>query len=187
MSNSANLTDQFLIAMPGLKDANFHHTVTYLCEHDEQGAMGIVINRPSGLRLNDILEQLDITPGEGGVCEQEIYVGGPVQTDRGFVLHTADSSWDSTLQITDDISVTTSKDILEAIAKNSGPRKTLIALGYAGWGSGQLEGELSENSWLNGPASEQILFDLPAESRWKAAAETLGVDLDLLSGVAGHA
>ncbi|WP_428608072.1 YqgE/AlgH family protein [Sedimenticola sp.] len=187
MSNPVSLTNQFLIAMPGLADANFHHTVTYLCQHGAEGAMGIVINRPSGLRLNDILDQLDISDSSLPCAEQPIYIGGPVQTDRGFVLHTTGGEWDSTLQITPTISITTSRDILDAIARGKGPQKTLIALGYAGWGVGQLEDEMSANAWLNGPAPEQVLFDLPAEARWEAAAKALGIDLNLLSGEAGHA
>lgn len=187
MNSSESLTNQFLIAMPGLDDANFHHTVTYLCQHSEEGAMGIVINRPSGLRLNDILEQLDISDTPLPAAEQPIYIGGPVQTDRGFVLHTNGTKWDSTLQITPTISVTTSRDILGAIARGKGPEKSLIALGYAGWGKGQLEQEMSANTWLNGPAPENVLFDLPAEARWEAAANALGIDLNLLSGEAGHA
>ncbi|AKH20595.1 YqgE/AlgH family protein [Sedimenticola thiotaurini] len=187
MNDPESLTNQFLIAMPGLNDANFHHTVTYLCQHGKEGAMGIVINRPSGLRLNDILEQLEISDTPLPDAEQLIYVGGPVQTDRGFVLHTGGTEWDSTLQITPTISITTSRDILAAIARGEGPEKSLIALGYAGWGEGQLEQEMSANAWLNGPAPEQVLFDLPPEARWEAAAKALGVDLNLLSGEAGHA
>lgn len=187
MNNPESLTNQFLIAMPGLEDANFHHTVTYLCQHGEEGAMGIVINRPSGLRLNDILEQLEINDSPLPAAEQPIYIGGPVQTDRGFVLHTSGGEWDSTLQITSTISITTSRDILDAIAQGKGPGKSLIALGYAGWGVGQLEQEMSANAWLNGPAPERVLFDLPAEARWEAAAKALGIDLNLLSGEAGHA
>ncbi len=187
MNNPVSLTNQFLIAMPGLQDANFHHTVTYLCQHGREGAMGIVINRPSGLRLNDILEQLEISDSALSSAEQPIYIGGPVQTDRGFVLHSSGSEWDSTLQITPAISITTSRDILDAIAQGKGPEKSLIALGYAGWGVGQLEQEMSANAWLNGPAPEHVLFDLPAEARWEAAAKALGIDLNLLSGEAGHA
>ncbi len=187
MNSGMNLTNHFLIAMPGLEDANFFHTVTYICEHNEQGAMGIVINRPTDLQLNDILDQLEIPPSESPKAEQTIYIGGPVQTDRGFVLHSADSAWDSTMQITGNISVTTSLDILEAIAEGDGPEQTLIALGYAGWGEGQLEEELTVNTWLNGPADRQIIFNTQPEQRWQAAATLLGVDLNLLSGDAGHA
>ncbi|PLY16539.1 MAG: YqgE/AlgH family protein [Sedimenticola sp.] len=187
MSDNANLTNHFLIAMPGLADRNFHHTVTYLCEHNPDGAMGIILNRPIDLHLNDILGQLDIENIQGDAGEQPIYIGGPVQTDRGFVLHTGAARWDSTLQITDSISLTTSIDILEAIANGKGPEKTLIALGYSGWGSGQLEEELTANAWLSGPADESVIFDTPAGDRWRAAAAIIGVDLNLLSNQAGHA
>ncbi|MES9897505.1 MAG: YqgE/AlgH family protein [Sedimenticola sp.] len=187
MNNSIDLTNHLLIAMPGLNDENFRHTVTYVCEHDNQGAMGIIINRPSGLRLGDILDQLDISADSAQNIDQIIYTGGPVQNERGFVLHTNDSKWDSTLPITAATSITTSRDILEAIAHGQGPEKSLISLGYAGWAEGQLEEELRSNSWLNGPAEEQIIFDLPSDHRWQAAALALGVDINLLSGDAGHA
>lgn len=187
MTDGANLTNHFLIAMPGLQDSNFFHTVTYICEHNEDGAMGIVLNRPTDLQLNDILEQLDISPSPQAAGTQTVYIGGPVQTDRGFVLHSSDREWDSTLCITPQISVTTSRDILESIAEEKGPGKTFVALGYAGWGQGQLEDELSANAWLSGPAEESIIFELPAEKRWAAAADLLGVDLNLLSGEVGHA
>jgi putative transcriptional regulator len=187
MNESTDLTNNFLIAMPGLQDKNFFHTVTYICEHNKEGAMGIVLNRPTDLQLNDILDQLDIGPDEGEKGAQPIYLGGPVQTDRGFVLHTAGGDWDSTLKITPEISVTTSRDILQSIMEGNGPPKTLIALGYAGWAGGQLEEELGANAWLSGPADEAIIFELPAEKRWEAAAKLLGVDLNLLSTDTGHA
>ncbi len=187
MDVQTDLTNHFLIAMPGLKDSNFSRTVTYICEHNAQGAMGIVINRPLELKLEDVLTQLDITTDSAEVAQQTVYAGGPVQTDRGFVVHTGGQAWDSTLKVTDEIGVTTSRDILAAVASGKGPVNYLVALGYAGWGSGQLEDELSANAWLSGPADEQIIFDLPAEQRWQAAASLLGVDLNLLSGDAGHA
>ncbi len=186
MSFSSSLANHFLIAMPGLQDPNFSRTVTYICEHSDQGAMGIVINRPMDLQLKDLWEQLDISPQDPKVGEMPIYLGGPVQTDRGFVLHTK-GTYGSTLDITSEISITTSRDILEAIAEDRGPEHALIALGYAGWGSGQLEEEMSANSWLSGPADQKILFHLPASERWQAAARLLGVDLNLLSSDAGHA
>ncbi|QGU31974.1 YqgE/AlgH family protein [Thermochromatium tepidum] len=187
MPFSTSLTNHLLIAMPGLQDPNFARTVTYICEHTEHGAMGIVINRPLNVTLGALLDQLDIVAQHPGVAETPIYQGGPVQTDRGFVLHTAGYSYDSTLNITPDISVTTSRDILEAIARGEGPDQVLIALGYAGWGSGQLEQEMSANAWLNGPASNDIIFRLDPSARWMAAAQLLGVDLNLMSGEAGHA
>jgi putative transcriptional regulator len=187
MSFSTSLTNHFLIAMPGLQDPNFSRTVTYVCEHTDQGAMGIVINRPLEVRLGELLDQLEIKAVSPGVKEITVYQGGPVQTDRGFVLHTAGPTFDSTLNITSDISVTTSRDVLEAIASGEGPAQTLVALGYAGWGSGQLEQEMSANAWLSGPASQEIIFRMETSARWLAAAQLLGVDLNLLSGEAGHA
>ncbi|MDJ0806975.1 MAG: YqgE/AlgH family protein [Gammaproteobacteria bacterium] len=187
MSQDNHLTNHFLIAMPGLTDPNFFHTVTYICEHSEQGAMGLVINRPMGLQLVDIFEQLDIKVTDPEISNVPVYMGGPVQGDRGFVLHNNDSEWDSTLQVTSDICVTTSLDILQAIAKGKGPARSLITLGYAGWGAGQLEEELAQNAWLNGPAESDIIFKRASEQRWQAAADLLGVDLNLLSSEAGHA
>ncbi len=187
MDAEQSLTNHFLIAMPGLEDPNFSRTVTYICEHSTQGSMGIVVNRPMDLPLSSMLDQLDIEITQPQSTQQRIYMGGPVQTDRGFVLHSGQQLWDSTLQITAGVSVTTSRDILEAIATGRGPEHTFVALGYAGWAGGQLETEMSANSWLSGPADDKILFELPAEQRWKAAARLLGVDLDLLSGQAGHA
>ncbi len=187
MSVETNLTNHFLIAMPRLEDPNFFHTVTYMCEHTRDGAMGIVINRPMELHLADIFEQLDIKIGSAGIGEQPVYLGGPVQSDRGFVLHDSGSNWNSTMRINDEISVTTSLDILEAIASDEGPKKSLVALGYAGWGAGQLESELAQNAWLSGPAESDIIFNRPSQERWQAAADLLGVDLSLLSGDTGHA
>ena len=187
MDTSASLKNQLLIAMPNLEDPNFSRTVTYICEHGEHGAMGIVLNRPTELRLTDVLQHMDIADDLGAAGEQIVYLGGPVEEERGFVLHTHTAPGDSTLAVDDQISITTSRDILEAMAKGDGPNKTLVALGYAGWGAGQLERELQENAWLSGPAESSILFDLPAEERWEAAARLLGVDVNLLSSEAGHA
>ena len=187
MSSETNLTNHFLIAMPGLEDPNFFHTVTYICEHTSDGAMGIVINRPMDLHLADIFEQLEIEITSRGIKEQPVYLGGPVQSDRGFVLHDSSTTWNSTLKITPEISVTTSLDILEAIASDKGPAESLIALGYAGWGAGQLESELAQNAWLSGPAKSDIIFQRDSQERWQAAADLLGVDLNLLSSDTGHA
>jgi putative transcriptional regulator len=187
MSEIASLKNQLLIAMPALQDPNFARTVTYICEHGEHGAMGIVLNRPTNLRLGDILQHMEIEGGLGEAGEQMVFLGGPVEEERGFVLHTHTEPWDSTLAVNEDISITTSRDILQAMARGGGPRRTLIALGYAGWGAGQLERELQENAWLSGPADQSILFELPAEQRWEAAARLLGVDVNLLSSEAGHA
>ena len=187
MRPDTNLTNHFLIAMPRLEDPNFFHTVTYICEHSSDGAMGIVINRPMELHLADIFEQLEIPVSTDRVAEQPVYIGGPVQSDRGFVLHDSATEWASTLKITSEISVTTSLDILEAIAAGKGPEQNLVALGYAGWGAGQLENEMAQNAWLNGPAQSNIIFERASKERWQAAADLLGVDLNLLSGDAGHA
>lgn len=187
MDSLASLTNHFLIAMPTLADANFSRTVTFICEHTRDGAMGLVINRTTDLKLRDIFDQLEISTDNAVAADTPIYLGGPVQNNRGFVLHEPIGNWDSTLSITDTIGVSTSRDILEAIAADRGPDRWLITLGYAGWAAGQLEREISENSWLSGPANAHVLFEIPLEHRWSAAAGTFGVDLTLLSSEAGHA
>lgn len=184
---STNLTNHFLIAMPGLSDPNFYHTVTYLCAHNDEGAMGIVINRPMGINLNEVLEQMDIPAAHPATGNLQVVEGGPVQRERGFVIHRPRGDWDAMLPVGDDVGVTTSRDVLAAMARGEGPEDFIIALGYAGWGAGQLERELSENAWLSGPADHRILFHLPFEQRWEAAAALLGVDLNLISNQAGHA
>lgn len=185
--DTANLTDNLLIAMPNLRDPNFEHTVTYICEHNENGAMGIVVNRPIDIEIQEVFEQMGIPTSEENVARVPIFLGGPVEEQRGFVLHTGDGDWDSSLKVNDNLSVTTSKDILEAMAKGEGPDQALIALGYAGWQGGQLEREISENAWLSVPATQSILFDLAPGKRWQAAAGLLGIDLNMLSTQSGHA
>ncbi len=187
MSRTDSLTNHFLIAMPGLADPNFSHTVTYICEHDEEGAMGIIINRPMDMRLGEILGHMGIEASRPGIAERPVLQGGPVQPERGFVLHEPLGEWEATLRVTDRIGVTASQDILRAIAQDAGPERSLVALGYAGWGAGQLEQELADNAWLSGPATADIVFDVPFEQRWQAAATLIGVDLNLISGDAGHA
>jgi len=187
MNDSPSLRNHFLIAMPTLVDPNFSHTVTYLCEHNEEGAMGIVINRHMPITLAEVLEQMAIEPSSKLDTDVPVHEGGPVQPEHGFVIHSPVGAWESSLSITDEIALTTSRDILAAIGHNEGPRKYLIALGYAGWGAGQLEQELAQNVWLSGPATSEILFDLPLEERWAAAAAQLGIDLSLLSSEIGHA
>ena len=184
---TTDLTNHFLIAMPQLADPNFFHTVTYICEHNQEGALGIVINRPLDLKLGEILDHMEIESGTETLAERIVYMGGPVQQERGFVLHRPATKWDSTLLITDSIGLTTSRDVLTAMARGEGPVESLVALGYAGWGAGQLEEELAANAWLSGPADERILFRTPVEKRWEEAAALLGVDLNLLSGDTGHA
>ena len=186
-SNTQSLANQFLIAMPALDDPNFFRSVTYICEHDEQGAMGIVINRPIDMVFGEILQQLQVETRDEELSRQPVYIGGPVLPERGFVLHRPHGSWESTLPITASVAVTTSLDILNAIAHGYGPKDVLFALGYAGWSSGQLEAEVADNAWLTVPADEHVLFELPAEARWRAAAELLGVDPSLLSHDSGHA
>ena len=182
-----SLCNHFLIAMPNMADSSFAHSVTYICEHTDQGAMGIVINHPMAMTLQDIFAQMDFASEQSRQRDQKLLAGGPVQQERGFVLHTSDSKWDSTLDISSDICLTASRDIIVALAQGEGPKSCLVALGYAGWGKGQLEDEIAANSWLTVPASKQILFETPYELRWTAAAQALGIDVNLISNVAGHA
>lgn len=187
MIDTQHLTNQFLIAMPGLEDPNFFHSVTYICEHNDEGALGLVINRPLEIKLGEILQHINLKHATPEARQIPVHLGGPVQRERGFVLHAPLGEWEATLKVTDRIGITSSIDILAAIAQNRGPERSLVALGYAGWGAGQLEQELADNAWLSGPADPEILFNTPNEARWKAAAALLGVDLDLLTGEAGHA
>ncbi len=187
MINTTYLNNQFLIAMPGLADPHFSHTVTYLCQHNDEGALGIVINRPTGMKLKDIFQQMDIKTELDKVLNTPVFAGGPVQQERGFVIHTpCEQSWDSSISTADNIALTSSRDILEAIAQGKGPAHYLIALGYAGWGSGQLEKEIADNAWLNTPCGETILYDTPISLRWNAAASQLGIDINRLTTAAGH-
>ncbi|MBT2340179.1 MULTISPECIES: YqgE/AlgH family protein [Pseudomonas] len=181
------LKHQFLIAMPHMADPNFAHTLTYIVEHTANGAMGLVVNRPQELNLADILEQLrpDVEPPV--LCQHvPIFIGGPVQTDRGFVLHPSGPTYQATVDL-NGVSLSTSQDVLFAIADGVGPAKSLIALGYAGWEAGQLEAELADNAWLTCPFDADILFNTSSELRLDAAASRLGVNLSLLTSQAGHA
>jgi putative transcriptional regulator len=187
MVDTQYLTNQFLIAMPGLEDPNFYHSVTYICEHNAEGALGLVVNRPLDMQLGEILQHIKLQDAQLEARQMPVHLGGPVQQDRGFILHEPLGDWEATLKVTDRIGVTSSVDILQAIARNEGPERVLVALGYAGWGAGQLEQEMAENAWLTGPADPEILFRTPDEERWQAAARSLGIDLNLLSGDAGHA
>jgi putative transcriptional regulator len=182
----SSLLDNFLIAMPALADPNFARSVTLLCDHSNQGAMGIIINRLTDLKLSDVFGQLNLK-APANVGATPVYLGGPVQNNRGFVLHEPLGSWESTLKVTDTLGLSTSRDILDAIAQERGPARFLVALGYAGWGPGQLEREIQDNAWLNTKAKHEIVFELPIELRWKAAVELVGVDPATLSGEAGHA
>jgi len=182
-----DLTNQFLIAMPTLNDPNFYRTVTYLCVHNQDGAMGIILNRPLSLTLGDVLKHMDIDITNPDVNRMRILQGGPVQPERGFVIHQPSGNWDAVLTVGDDIAIATSRDILTAIAEGTGPTNAVVALGYAGWGAGQLEKEVAENSWLSGPINSSIIFDAPSEKRWQLATELLGINPSLISGEVGHA
>jgi putative transcriptional regulator len=184
---NTSLTNTFLIAMPSLLDLHFHRAVTFVCEHNEDGAMGIIVNHPMELSVADLLTHMDIKTNNEILHNIPVLAGGPVQQERGFVIHRDRGDWQSTLTLENDINITTSKDILEAMANGKGPKEFLMILGYAGWGSGQLENEMASNSWLYGPADPCILFDIPFEDRWRAAAKLVGVDVNHLSGDIGHA
>jgi len=174
--SSINLTHHFLIAMPGMADPHFARTLTYICEHNDQGALGLVVNRPIDMTLSALFERLSLSLGDSGMSDAPIYYGGPVQTDRGFVLHEPVGNWQATLPVRSAIGLTTSKDILEAVGRVEGPTRMLVTLGYAGWSPGQLEQELSQNAWLTVEAKDAILFDIPAEERLPKAMELLGLD-----------
>lgn len=182
------LSGHFLIAMPNLGDPNFHHAVTLVCEHSSEGAMGITVNRPmEDIHLGDVLGQLDVQHPPADIAEQPLYSGGPVERERGFVIHRPVGSWESSIELSAELAVTSSRDILEAMGNGEGPGESLVALGYAGWGAGQLEQELAENAWLTSPADPDILFTTEPSHRWREAARGMGVDLDRLSGESGRA
>jgi putative transcriptional regulator len=182
-----NLTDHFLIAMPNMADPHFSRTLTYICEHNDQGALGVVVNRPIEMTLSSLFERLNITLSPEDLAQTPVYFGGPVQTDRGFVLHQPIGGWQSTLAVNSRLGLTTSKDILEAVGQGGGPVKLLVTLGYSGWAPGQLEHEIKQNAWLTVAAKDTIIFDLPVEQRLPAAMGLLGVDFASLSDEAGHA
>ena len=181
-----SLRDHFLIAMPGLNESSFAHTVTYICEHSDKGAMGVVINTATPMLLKEIFSQMDLDD-RSDQGDQIVMSGGPVQPERGFVLHSNDTKWQSTLEISSAIYLTASRDIITALAAGRGPKQCLIALGYAGWGEGQLEAEIAANSWLTVAADKDIIFNTPFEERWTTAAQALGIDVNLISSTAGHA
>lgn len=175
--------------MPGLDDDHFSHSVTLLCEHSENGALGLVINRPSDLSLADMLEHIGVDPDGVDKLEQPVFWGGPLTPERGFVLHECNddsAEWDASLRIGEGLAITSSRDILEAIGRGQGPGQYLVTLGYAAWGEGQLEGELLDNAWLNVPSDKAILFETAPGERWEAAVKSLGIDVQSLSGAAGH-
>ena len=195
-SASINLTHHFLIAMPGLEDDTFAKSVVYLCEHSERGALGLVINKPSDINLQSLLQKVDLDLRRQDLTDTPVFQGGPVQTERGFVLHEAmqadsekpeDSGYSSTLSIPGGLEMTTSKDVLEALSTGAGPRRVLVTLGYASWGEGQLESELAENTWLTVGADPSVIFDTPIGQRWDRALGLLGLQAWMLSPDAGHA
>jgi putative transcriptional regulator len=186
-SSGDNLTGHFLIAMPSLNDGFFNQSVTYICEHDDAGSFGVIINQQTEIILKQVFKEMKIESSAHFNEDLPVFIGGPVDQGRGFILHRPAGNWSSSLTVKNDVALTTSKDILQAIAENRGPEDCLVALGYAGWASGQLEREMAENTWLSCPADEQIIFETPVEERWKAAAKLIGIDLSLLSNDAGHA
>jgi putative transcriptional regulator len=187
-----DLTNQFLIAMPGMADETFVGSVVYLCEHNERGALGLVINKPIDIKLKNLFEKVDLNLDREELAEQPVYFGGPVQTERGFVLHEKlgegeDDGYTSTMSIPGGLAMTTSKDVLEALSLGAGPKKVLITLGYSGWTAGQLEDEIGRNGWLTVDADPAVIFDTPIEQRYQRALALLGFDPRMLSQEAGHA
>ncbi|NMF91082.1 YqgE/AlgH family protein [Aromatoleum petrolei] len=183
----SNLTHHFLIAMPSMADPNFSRTLTYIAEHNDQGALGIIVNRPIDMTLATLFERVELPLDAAGFADQPVYFGGPVQTDRGFVLHRPAGEWHSTLNVNDEAGLTSSRDILQAIGSTGQPSDVLVTLGYAGWTAGQLEQEIADNAWLTVRADLSIVFDLPPEERLAAAMQKLGIDFTNLSETAGHA
>src|SRR5579859_4929970 len=184
---SVNLTNHFLIAMPNMADPHFAKSLTFICEHNDQGALGVVVNRPIEMTLGTLFERLSLTLSSNLLEKEPVYFGGPVQTDRGFVLHRPIGQWQSTLSVRDTVGLTTSKDVLEAVGQGGGPSKILVTLGYSGWAAGQLENEIKQNAWLTVEARDGIIFDTPSEERLPAAMQLLGIDFARLSEEAGHA
>ena len=182
-----SLSNQLLIAMPGMADPNFNSTVTLVCEHNVEGALGIVINRPMNLNLGGLLEQLSLDQADQSAANSPVLDGGPVGRMRGFVLHNSQGTFESSVAVSPGIQLTLSRDVLDAMAAGSGPDKALVALGYAGWDAGQLEQEMLHNTWLSVPASAEIIFDVPFADRWSVAAEVIGIDISQMSPHAGHA
>jgi putative transcriptional regulator len=182
-----SLQDHFLIAMPAMDDPNFSATVTFICKHDVDGALGVIINRPSDTSLGEVLKQLDLEPMNSAQASRPVLRGGPVERERGFVLHRSLQPFDATLDPGGEIKVTLSPDILNAAARGDGPEPMIVALGYAGWGSGQLEAELLANAWLTVQADPALVFETPFEQRWSAAVGLLGVDVHQITSYAGHA
>ncbi|HNU11921.1 MAG TPA: YqgE/AlgH family protein [Rubrivivax sp.] len=190
-ANRIDLTNQFLIAMPGMVDDNFAGSVVYLCEHSERGALGLVINKPIDIKLKNLFEKVELQLARTELAEQPVFFGGPVQTERGFVLHEkqgeGQSPYTSTMSVPGGLEMTTSKDVLEAMAGGAGPRRVLVTLGCSGWSAGQLEDEIGRNGWLTVDADPAIIFDTPVAQRYERAVSLLGFDPRMLSNEAGHA
>lgn len=184
---SMNLTNHFLIAMPAMDDPYFSRSLIYIAEHNDQGALGLIVNRPIELNLAALFEKIDVPLEAHDVGKLPVYFGGPVQIDRGFVLHRPLGNWQSTLAVTPELGLTSSRDVLQALGREGEPGEIIVALGYSGWGAGQLEHELAQNAWLTVPADPRVLFELPFEERLPSAMEALGVDFANLSETAGHA
>ncbi len=186
-ASTANFTHHFLIAMPAMADPHFSRTLTYVCEHSAEGALGIVVNKPTDMKLSALFEKIDVPLADAALRRLPVHFGGPVQVDRGFVLHRPLGNWQSTLAIDDEVGLTTSKDVLEAVARGDGPKDVLVSLGYAGWSAGQLEQEIAQNAWLTVAADPGVLFEMPVEARLPAAMRLLGIDFSRLSDDVGHA
>ena len=184
-------TNQFLIAMPGVADDAFSRSVIYMCEHNENGALGLVINKPIAMTVADLFEKIELSPPRTELAERAVFYGGPVQTERGFILHEPldeqGGHYNASLAVTGGLEMTTSRDVLEALSNGAGPKRVLVALGYSGWAAGQLEEEIGRNGWLTVEASHDIIFDTPIELRYERALGLLGVDPRMLSQDAGHA
>ena len=187
MDAPETLANQFLIALPTLADSPFARSVSLICQHDDEGAMGVVVNRASEYTLGEVFEQMGIASDDETLCAQPVLAGGPVHPERGFVLHDGTRVWDSSHAIAEHLYVTTSRDILEAMARGDGPAQVAVALGCAGWGAGQLEQELIDNAWLTAPVDAELLFALPLAARWQAAAARIGVDMSRMADYSGHA
>ncbi|MDG2376175.1 MAG: YqgE/AlgH family protein [Woeseiaceae bacterium] len=173
--------------MPGMADPNFNSTVTLVCEHNLEGALGIVINRPMDMKLDGLFEQLDVNGLEESIASHPVLSGGPVAPERGFVLHNPGTIFESSMTVSPDVQLTLSRDVIDAMATGDGPDKSLVALGYAGWDAGQLEAEMLANTWLSVPARPEVIFDVPFADRWTVAAETIGINISQISPDAGHA
>jgi putative transcriptional regulator len=187
MSTADSLCNQLLIAMPGMADPNFNSTVTLVCEHNAEGALGIVINRPIEMNLGSLFEQLDVENPDHAMASHPVLNGGPVARERGFVLHNPGTEFESSVSVSPDLQLTLSRDVIDAMAAGEGPAQSLVALGYAGWDAGQLEAEMLANTWLTVPASTEVIFEVPFADRWTVAAQTIGIDISTLSPDAGHA